>query len=112
MALASDHLDLSARLGSRHRRRHTPLPRGAGRRRCGASRLDYVKQGIRRRIQDLATQALGYRSEREIIQSRGRVFEHLRFTDLDRISGSPRAGGPGGLLVFSFADMRAWGQAM
>jgi conjugative transfer signal peptidase TraF len=34
-ALASDHLDLSARLSSRHRRRHTPLPRGAGRRRWG-----------------------------------------------------------------------------
>jgi type IV secretory pathway VirD2 relaxase len=45
---------------------------------------DYVKQGIRRRSQDLATQALGYRSEREIIQSRGRAVEHLRFTDLDR----------------------------
>jgi hypothetical protein len=37
--LASDHLDLSARLSSRHRRRHTPLPRGAGRRRWGASRF-------------------------------------------------------------------------
>ena len=28
MALASDHLELSARLASRHRRRRSPLPRG------------------------------------------------------------------------------------
>ena len=45
---------------------------------------DYLKNGIRRRSQDLATQVLGYRSEREIIESRGRAVERLRFTDLDR----------------------------
>jgi type IV secretory pathway VirD2 relaxase len=45
---------------------------------------DYLKQGIRRRSQDLATQVLGYRSEREIVQSRGQAVERLRFTDLDR----------------------------
>jgi type IV secretory pathway VirD2 relaxase len=45
---------------------------------------DYVKDGIRRRSQDLATQVLGYRSEREIVESRGRAVERLRFTDLDR----------------------------
>jgi type IV secretory pathway VirD2 relaxase len=47
-------------------------------------RPDYLKQGIRRRSQDLATQALGFRSEREIVQSRGQVVEQVRFTDLDR----------------------------
>jgi Protein of unknown function (DUF3363) len=45
---------------------------------------DYVKQGIRRRSQDLATQVLGYRSEREIVQSRGQAVERVRFTDVDR----------------------------
>jgi type IV secretory pathway VirD2 relaxase len=47
-------------------------------------RPDYLKQGIRRRSQDLATQALGFRSEREIVQSRGQTVEQVRFTDLDR----------------------------
>jgi len=45
---------------------------------------DYLKQGIRRRSQDLATQVLGYRSEREIVQSRGQTVERLRFTEIDR----------------------------
>jgi len=45
---------------------------------------DYLKQGIRRRSQDLATQVLGHRSEREIVQSRGQAVDRLRFTDLDR----------------------------
>src|SRR5881398_1125900 len=45
---------------------------------------DYLKDGIRRRSQDLATQVLGYRSEREIVQSRGRTAERIQFTDLDR----------------------------
>jgi len=38
MALATDHLELSARLGSRHRRRRSPLPRRARRGRWGAGR--------------------------------------------------------------------------
>src|SRR3989449_4702939 len=36
MAVSSDHLELSARLGSRHRRRRSALPRRAGRARWGA----------------------------------------------------------------------------
>src|SRR5437879_11786927 len=39
MALASDHLELSARLASRHRRRRSPLPRRARRGRWRAGRL-------------------------------------------------------------------------
>src|SRR5436305_4982153 len=39
MALASDHLELAARLGSRHRRRRPPLPRRARRNRWRAGRL-------------------------------------------------------------------------
>src|SRR6266540_57855 len=58
---------------------------------------DYIKQGIRRRSQDLATQVLGYRSEREIVQSRGWAVERLRFTDLDR--ALMRQAGSGGLLT-------------
>jgi len=38
-ALAGAHLELSARLGSRHRRRRSPLPRRARRGRWRASRL-------------------------------------------------------------------------
>jgi len=58
---------------------------------------DYLKQGIRRRSQDLATQVLGYRSEREIVESRGRAVERLRFTDLDR--ALLRHGGTRGLVT-------------
>src|SRR3989442_13394883 len=39
MALASDHLELAARLGSRHSRRRPPLPRRARRNRWRAGRL-------------------------------------------------------------------------
>ena len=39
-ALASDHLELSARLGSRHRRRHTALPRRAHQMRSEILRVD------------------------------------------------------------------------
>jgi Protein of unknown function (DUF3363) len=45
---------------------------------------DYLRQGIRRRSQDLATQALGYRSEREIVQARGQSIERIHFTEIDR----------------------------
>ena len=58
---------------------------------------DYLKQGIRRRSQDLATQVLGYRSEREIVQSRGQGVERLRFTDIDR--ALIRHGGTRGLVT-------------
>jgi type IV secretory pathway VirD2 relaxase len=58
---------------------------------------DYLRQGIRRRSQDLATQALGFRSEREIVQSRGRAVERLRFTELDR--ALIRHAGPRGLIT-------------
>src|SRR5262245_23376228 len=58
---------------------------------------DYLKDGIRRRSQDLATQVLGYRSEREIVESRGRAVERLRFTDLDR--ALLRHGGTRGLVT-------------
>jgi type IV secretory pathway VirD2 relaxase len=58
---------------------------------------DYLKQGIRRRSQDLATQVLGYRSEREIVQARGQTVDRLRFTDIDR--ALVRHGGSRGLVT-------------
>src|SRR5438445_1020561 len=45
---------------------------------------DYLSQGIRRRSQDLPTQVLGYRAEREMVQARGQSIERLHFTDVDR----------------------------
>jgi GAF domain-containing protein len=41
---------------------------------------DDLRQGIRRRSQDLATQVLGYRSERGIVQAREQSIERLHFT--------------------------------
>src|SRR5207237_4582582 len=58
---------------------------------------DYLKQGIRRRSQDLATQVLGYRSERDVVNSRGRTAERIQFTDLDR--ALIRHGGTRGLVT-------------
>src|SRR5438128_3645170 len=58
---------------------------------------DYLKQGIRRRSQDLATQVLGYRSEREIVNSRGQSVDRLRFTEIDR--ALIRHGGTRGLVT-------------
>jgi type IV secretory pathway VirD2 relaxase len=58
---------------------------------------DYLRQGIRRRSQDLATQVLGYRSEREIVQARGQSIERLRYTDVDR--ALVRHGGTRGLVT-------------
>jgi type IV secretory pathway VirD2 relaxase len=58
---------------------------------------DYLRQGIRRRSQDLATQALGYRSEREIVQARGQTIERLQFTEVDR--ALIRHGGTRGLVT-------------
>src|SRR5438552_5149469 len=58
---------------------------------------DYLRQGIRRRSQDLATQELGYRSEREILQARGQSIDRLRFTDIDR--ALIRHGGTRGLVT-------------
>src|SRR5919109_2044857 len=58
---------------------------------------DYLRQGLRRRSQDLATQALGYRSEREIVQARGQSIGRLHFTEVDR--ALIRHGGTRGLVT-------------
>ena len=58
---------------------------------------DYLRQGLRRRSQDLATQVLGYRSEREIVQARGQSIDRLHFTEVDR--ALIRHGGARGLVT-------------
>jgi type IV secretory pathway VirD2 relaxase len=58
---------------------------------------DYLRQGLRQRSQDLATQALGYRSEREIVQARGQSIDRLHFTEVDR--ALIRHGGTRGLVT-------------
>src|SRR5437773_7798205 len=58
---------------------------------------DYLRQGLRRRSQDLATQALGDRSEREIVQARGQSIDRLHFTEVDR--ALIRHGGTRGLVT-------------
>ena len=58
---------------------------------------DYLRQGLRRRSQDIATQALGYRSEREIVQARGHTIDQLHFTEVDRTL--IRHGGTRGLVT-------------
>ncbi len=45
---------------------------------------DYLTSGLRHRSQELATQRLGLRSDREILAARERAAERTQFTDLDR----------------------------
>jgi type IV secretory pathway VirD2 relaxase len=45
---------------------------------------EYVKRGIRDRSEALATQALGWRTEAEILASRAEAVERIQFTELDR----------------------------
>jgi len=45
---------------------------------------DYLSSGLRHRSQELATQRLGFRSDREILASRARAAERTQFTELDR----------------------------
>jgi type IV secretory pathway VirD2 relaxase len=45
---------------------------------------EYLKTGLRARSQDLATAALGWRSEREQLVARSRAVERIQFTEIDR----------------------------
>lgn len=45
---------------------------------------DYLTSGLRQRSQELATQRLGLRSDREILAARSYAAERTRFTELDR----------------------------
>src|SRR5919108_3579138 len=45
---------------------------------------DYLSSGLRHRSQELATQRLGLRSDRELLAARSRAVERTQFTELDR----------------------------
>ena len=45
---------------------------------------DYIKSGIRERSAEIASRELGLRSERDILDARGRVVERIQFTEIDR----------------------------
>lgn len=46
---------------------------------------DYLTRGLRQRSQELATQRLGLRSDREILAAHELVAERTQFTELDRM---------------------------
>jgi len=45
---------------------------------------DYIKSGIRERSAEIASRELGLRSERDIVDARGRAVERTQFTEIDR----------------------------
>jgi type IV secretory pathway VirD2 relaxase len=55
--------------------------------RGGALRLPraFIKSGIRRHAEELATHELGFRTERDALEAQCREVQQLRFTSLDRI---------------------------
>ena len=59
---------------------------------------EYVKHGVRARSRELATQALGYRTEADRVRTRERGIEVQRFGELDAIL--ERRMGPGRLVSF------------
>jgi type IV secretory pathway VirD2 relaxase len=52
---------------------------------------DYVKSGIRRIAENLCTQQLGYRTEKDAAAAERREVQQRRYTSLDRIIGSAAA---------------------
>ena len=44
----------------------------------------YIRTGLGARSEELATNVLGFRSEREHLAARGQTVERMRFTDIDR----------------------------
>ncbi len=59
---------------------------------------EYVKHGVRARSRELATQALGYRTEADRVRSRERAIEVQRFGELDAVLEQRM--GPGRLVSF------------
>ena len=45
---------------------------------------DYIKSGIRERSAEIASRELGLRTERDIVDARGRAVERTQFTEIDR----------------------------
>jgi type IV secretory pathway VirD2 relaxase len=59
---------------------------------------EYVKHGVRARSRELATQALGYRTEADRVRARERAIEVQRFGELDAVLEQRM--GPGRLVSF------------
>lgn len=59
---------------------------------------EYVKHGLRARSRELATQALGYRTEADRFQAREQSLEVRRFSELDAVL--EQRTGPGRLVSF------------
>jgi Protein of unknown function (DUF3363) len=53
---------------------------------------DYIRSGIRRHAEDLATEVLGYRTERDAQEARNREVYASRFTSLDRMIQKSQGG--------------------
>ncbi|WNL48573.1 DUF3363 domain-containing protein (plasmid) [Dyella sp. BiH032] len=59
---------------------------------------DYIKQGIRSRASDLATNELGYRTSHDLIRSQAREIGQEKFTSLDRAMLQRQGRNPAGEL--------------
>jgi type IV secretory pathway VirD2 relaxase len=71
---------------------------------------DYIKSGIRERSAEVASRELGLRSERDIVDARGRAIERMQFTEIDRAL-LRRANG-NGLVAFEGKQPKGAAQRM
>jgi len=71
---------------------------------------DYIKSGIRERSAEIASRELGLRTERDIVDARGRAVERMQFTEIDRAL-IRRANGSG-LVAFEGKQPKGAGQRM
>ena len=71
---------------------------------------DYIKSGIRERSAEIASRELGLRSERDIVDARGRAVERTQFTEIDRAL-LRRANGSG-LVAFDGKQPKSAAQRM
>jgi len=71
---------------------------------------DYIKSGIRARSAEIASRELGLRSERDIVEARGRAVERMQFTEIDRAL-IRRANGSG-LVAFDGKQPKGTAQRM
>jgi type IV secretory pathway VirD2 relaxase len=59
---------------------------------------DYIKSGIRERSAEIASRELGLRTERDILDARGRAVKRMQFTEIDR--GLLRCANDRGIVAF------------
>lgn len=66
---------------------------------------DYIKNGIRGRVQEDLTRTLGYRTERDAWQARERQITQHRYTSIDR--HLEKKAGPTREITFEFSDRKS-----